>query len=159
MEELCTREAYDEQPSTTDHKKTFEQMLKHHRNQSGRHWTSLLQLTLLLLHLPYQKCVKTRRRNRQRSERTAKRYKERPPDTPMTPGAPSSSRGEKRTETQEATSVKKRLTTKSSTEKRRAVFAGENRREERRRADANGGQGFVSVNTLLSDETGVETNP
>ena len=52
-----------------------------------------------------------------------------------------------------------RLTTKSSTEKRRAMFAGENRREERRRADANGGQGFVSVNTLLSDETGVETNP
>ena len=81
------------------------------------------------------------------------------PETPMTPGAPSASRGERRTETQEATSVKKRLTTKSSTEKRRAVFAGENRREERQHADANGGQGFVSVNTLLSDETGVETNP
>ena len=37
------------------------------------------------------------------------------------------------------------------------MFAGENRREERRRADASGGQGFVSVNTLLSDGTGVET--
>ena len=35
MEELCTREAYDEQPSTTDHKKTFDQLLKHHRNQKS----------------------------------------------------------------------------------------------------------------------------
>ena len=50
---------------------------------------------------------------------------EQPPDTTMTLGAPSSSRGQKRTETQEATSVKKRSTTKSSTEKRAATFADE----------------------------------
>ena len=46
-------------------------------------------------------------------------------DTQMAPGALSSSRGEKRTETQEATNVKKRVTTKSSTEKRTATCADE----------------------------------
>ena len=152
-------EVYHESPSTTDHKKTFEQLLKHHRNQSGRHWTSLLQLNPLAPPLAVPEV------HEDEEEPTEKRADDEeiqgrgPPDTPMTPGALSSSRGEKRTETQEATSVKKRLTTKSSTEKRRAVFARENRREERQRADASGGQGFVSVNTLLCDETSVETNP
>ena len=46
---------------------------KHHRNPSRRHWTSLLQLTLLLLHVQHQKCMKTRRRNPQRSQRKTKR--------------------------------------------------------------------------------------
>ena len=65
-----------------------------------------------------------------------------PSDTKMTPGASSSSRGEKRTEAQEATSVKERVTMTSSTEKGTATFAdepvkrrhGEIRHEERRRA-------------------------
>ena len=63
MKELCTPEAYDESPSTAGQKKTLEQLSKRHRNQSRRHWTSLLQLTLLLLHLQHQKCMKTRTRN------------------------------------------------------------------------------------------------
>ena len=58
-------------------------------------------------HLQYQKCMKTRRRNPQRSQRKTQVCRRVPPDTAMTPGASSSSRGEKRTETQEATSVKK----------------------------------------------------
>ena len=63
-----------------------------------------------------------------------------PSDTQMTLRASSSSRGEKRTETQEATSVKKRVTTKSSANRhicRRACQTktdGENGHEERRRA-------------------------
>ena len=83
-----------------------------------------------------------------------------PPDTPMTPGASTSNRGEKRTETKEATSMKKRLTTKTSTEKRPATFADEfvkrrltgEQRHERRRAHASatcahasGDRGFVSL--------------
>ena len=43
---------------------------------------------------------------------------EEPSDTKMTPAASSSSRGEKRTATQEATSLKTRVTMKTSTEKR-----------------------------------------
>ena len=43
----------------------------------------------------------------------------------MTPGALSSKKEKKRTETQESTAVKKRLTTKSCTEKRTAMFADE----------------------------------
>ena len=107
VKELCTREAYDESPSTAGHKKTFAQLSKHHRNQSRRHWTALLQLTLLLHHLQYQKCMKTRRRNPQRSQRKTQVCRRVSPDTAMTPGASSSSRGDKRTETLEATSVKK----------------------------------------------------
>ena len=67
------------------------------------------------------------------------------------PGASSSSRGEKRPETHEATSVKKRLTKKSSTANthvgRRAgqmKTDGENMHKERRRAHASGERGFES---------------
>ena len=48
-----------------------------------------------------------------------------PPHTSMIPGASRSSRGGKRTETQEDTSVKKRFTTKSPTERHTATFVGE----------------------------------
>ena len=68
MKELCTRQSYDESPSTAGQKKTFEHLSKHHRNRSQRHWTSLRQLTLLLLHLQYHKCIRTRRKNQQRSQ-------------------------------------------------------------------------------------------
>ena len=90
-----------------------------------------------------------------------------PPDTTITPGASSSSRDEKRTEAQAATSHDEvinreanshvcRPACQTTTDKR-------NRHEERRGAHASGDRRFVSVvntvNTLLSDESGVETNP
>ena len=83
-------------------------------------------------------------------------------DTTMTPGAPSSNRGEKRTDTQEDTSVK-------TTEKRTATFADEPvKRSLTRKTDTKKAGVFMPVeievlhllktaNTLLSDETGVET--
>ena len=37
MWEVSTREAYDESPSTVGQKTTFEQLSRHHRNQSRRH--------------------------------------------------------------------------------------------------------------------------
>ena len=89
----------------------------------------------------------------------------------MTPGASSSSKSEKRTETQEATSVKNRLTTKSSTEKRKprlptSVPNEDWRGQQTRRTMTCSGKESVhssltnTANTLLSDETGVlETNP
>ena len=72
--------------------------------------------------LKHQKCLKMRRRNPQmkKCRRGAVGTQN------MTPRASSSSRGEKRTETQEGTFVKKRLTTEEpSTEKRTATFADE----------------------------------
>ena len=89
----------------------------------------------------------------------------------MTPGASSPSRSGKRTETQEATSVKKRLTTRSPTEKRTATFADEPvKRRLTRKTDTKNDDVVMpmeiedscllnTVNTLLGDETGVETNP
>ena len=85
-----------------------------------------------------------------------------PSDTTMTPGAESSNRGEKRTETQEDTSVK-------TTEKRTATFADEPvKRSLTMQTDTKNAGVFMPVeiedlyllktaNTLLSDETGVET--
>ena len=71
------------------------------------------------------------------------------PDTTMTPGASSSSRGDKRTEPQEATSVKKRLTTKSSTEKRDVHMP----------VEIEDPYLLNIVNTLLDGETGEEAEP
>ena len=89
----------------------------------------------------------------------------------MTPRTSSSSRGEKRTETQEATSAKKRLTTKSSTEMRTATVADELvQRRLTGKTDTKNDDMLIpmeiedsyllnTVNTLLSDESSVETNP
>ena len=76
MKGLCAREACDDSPRTAGQKQTFEQSSTHHRNQSRRHWTSLLQLTLLLVLLQYLKCMKMRRRNPQGSQRKTKRCRE-----------------------------------------------------------------------------------
>ena len=96
---------------------------------------------------------------------------EEPSDTKMTPGASDSSRGEKRTETQKATSVKKRVTTNSSTEKRTTTFADEPvKRRLTGKTDTKSDDVLMplgtedsdllnTVNTLLNDETGEEKNP
>ena len=121
VKESCTREAYDESPSPAGLQKTFEQWSKHHRNQSRRQWTADPLLPPLAVPKEHEdkKVVPTETSGRRRDARRGA------PDTRMTPGPSSSSRGEKRTETQEATSVKKRLTTKPSTDKRTAAFADE----------------------------------
>ena len=89
--------------------------------------------------------------------------------TPSTPGALSSRRGEKRTETQENVSEKKRLMTKSPKRpvtpvpppedpvKRRLMMKTDLRKHDLvMNVDADL---LNSVNTLLSDETVPETNP
>ena len=85
----------------------------------------------------------------------------------MTPGASSSSRGEQRTETQEDTSVKKRLTKKSSTGKRTATFADEPvKRRQTGKTDTKNDDALMpleteesylpsTMDTLSSDETDV----
>ena len=93
-----------------------------------------------------------------------------PPDT-MTPGASRSSRGEKRTEAQEATSVEERVTMTSSTEKGTATLA--DKPSSRRRTEKTDTKSddvvipvetedsdlLYTVNTLFNDETGEEAKP
>ena len=94
-----------------------------------------------------------------------------PPDTAMTPGASSSSRGEKRTETQEATSVKKTVNDEvinreanSHVCRRACQTKTDGEKTDTKNDDvlmpveSVDSYLFNTVNTLLSDEAGVETN-
>ena len=84
-----------------------------------------------------------------------------PSDTTMTPQASSSSNSEERTETQEATSVKERLTAKSSTEKAHSHVCRRTCQTKtgKKKKTKNGDVRTPAVNTLLSDETrALETN-
>ena len=115
---------------------------------------------LLLLLLQYQKCLKMRRRNPLQKTEEDEEMQGETSDTTMT-----------RTETQEALAVKKRLTTKSSTERRTAPCANEpvkgtlTGKTDTKNDDVlmpveiEGSCLLDTVDTLLSDEIGVDRNP
>ena len=153
--------------STTGQKKTFGQLSKHHRNQSRRHWTFSAADPLA----PPAVAAVHEEEKEERAEKPTE-YEEmqvEPPDTTMTLGAQSPSRSAQKK--QEATSVKKRLTTKSPTEKRTATFADEPvKRRLTGKTDTKNDDLLTrveiedsclvnTVNTLLSDESGAKTNP
>ena len=168
MRELCPREAYDESSSTAGQKKTFEQLSKHHRNQKSTTWTSFQQLSLLFLHLQHQKCVKMSPRRSQRKTKRCKRSHQ-----------TQRLRLELRTQTEVRSAQKHRRPLREETVDNEVInreanghvcqracrtkTGKGNRHEVRRGAHASGDRRFVSVvntvNTLLSDESGVETNP
>ena len=149
--ELNAREAFDDSPSTAGQRKTFQQLSKHTEaevDDIGHPTCSRTSCSPLAV--PEED-------EGEKDEPTEKPAEDgevqlEPPETTMAPGASSSSRGEKHTETQEATSVKNRpddgvINREANSHGCRRPCQtktdGENRHEERRRAHAAGHRGFV----------------
>ena len=157
------RAAYDDSPSRAGQKKTSEQLSRHRRG--GR------RQPLALPHEPPEAAEDEKKEPTGEQEKDDEMQGE-PLNMREAPGPSSSSRGEKRTETQETVPVKKRLMMKSP--KRPATPASLRDDPVKRRllkkpdlqssdvlmaVEINDTDLLHTVNTLLNDETGEEEKP
>ena len=107
MKELCTREAYDESPSTAGQKKTFREVVETPQKPKSTTLDSPPAADTLAPPPAVPEVHEDEKEEPTEKPAGDADTQGEPPDTAMKPGASSSSRGEKRTETQEATFVKK----------------------------------------------------